>query len=74
MSEKNYRQCAISVMDNVSDPDITFDENGISNYYYEYQKAAAGLHTGEEGWRQLENIAAEIKRPGRTCLTIVSWA
>ena len=33
---KEYRQCAISVMDTIADPDIRFDEKGISNYYYEY--------------------------------------
>jgi hypothetical protein len=32
----NYRQCSLSVMDNIADPDITFDEKGICNYYYEY--------------------------------------
>ncbi|MBK9959755.1 MAG: hypothetical protein IPP11_14650 [Chitinophagaceae bacterium] len=35
-----YRQCTLSVMDNIADPDISFDEKGICNYYYEYQQAA----------------------------------
>ena len=35
-NDPNYRQCSLSVMDNIADPDITFDENGICNYYYEY--------------------------------------
>jgi N-acetyl sugar amidotransferase len=60
-----YRQCAISVMDTIADPDITFDHEGISNYYYEYQKAAATLHSGEEGWKLLESKAAEIKEAGK---------
>ncbi|HEV2479889.1 MAG TPA: N-acetyl sugar amidotransferase [Puia sp.] len=63
--QENYRQCAISVMDTIADPDITFDENGISNYYYEYEKAAATLHPGEEGWNLLEGIAARIKEEGK---------
>ncbi len=61
----SYRQCAISVMDNIADPDIRFDEKGICNYYYEYKKAAAGLRTGEEGWRELESLAAGIKDAGK---------
>jgi N-acetyl sugar amidotransferase len=36
----NYKQCKLSVMDNICDPNISFDSNGISNYYYEYQTFA----------------------------------
>lgn len=65
-TETTYRQCAISVMDNIADPDITFDENGVSNYYHEYKKAeAAKVITGEAGKQKLETIAAEIKEAGR---------
>lgn len=35
-----YQQCTISVMDTIVDPNITFDENGICNYYYDYIKLA----------------------------------
>ena len=35
---RQYQQCSIGVMDTIADPDITFDEKGISNYYYEYIK------------------------------------
>ncbi len=38
--DEGYRQCSFSVMDNIADPDINFDENGVSNYYYEYKKIA----------------------------------
>lgn len=34
----NYRQCTITVMDNIADSDITFDKDGVCNYYYNYQK------------------------------------
>jgi N-acetyl sugar amidotransferase len=64
-SEKKYQQCSISVMDTIADPNITFDEKGICNYYYEYKKAAANLHHGKEGWEMLEKIAAEIKEHGK---------
>jgi N-acetyl sugar amidotransferase len=40
-NDPNYRQCSMSVMDNIADPDITFDENGICNYYYEYLAEAS---------------------------------
>jgi len=63
--DRPYQQCVVSVMDTIADPDISFDSNGISNYYYEYKKAGAGLHTGEEGWRLLEGLAAEIKEAGK---------
>jgi N-acetyl sugar amidotransferase len=40
-NDPNYRQCSMSVMDNIADPDITFDENGVCNYYYEYLEVAS---------------------------------
>jgi len=52
-------------MDTIADPDIQFDEKGICNYYYEYKKAEADLHTGEQGWKELEALAAEIKEAGK---------
>ena len=36
-SDSRYQQCAFSVMDNIADNDIVFDENGICNYYHEYK-------------------------------------
>ena len=35
-NDSNYKQCSLSVMDNIADPDISFDEKGVCNYYYEY--------------------------------------
>ncbi len=61
-----YKQCKISVMDTIADPDIVFDENGISNYYYEYKKAEAKyVVKGEEGQKQLELMAKKIKDAGK---------
>lgn len=62
-----YQQCTISVMDTIADPDITFDENGICNYYYEYLEAEKKncLH-GEEGLKKQIEIAMTIKNnPGK---------
>ena len=33
-----YRICTKTVMDTTGDPDIQFDENGICNYYHEFQQ------------------------------------
>ncbi|HEY9176035.1 MAG TPA: N-acetyl sugar amidotransferase [Flavipsychrobacter sp.] len=64
--EKEYRQCAVSVMDNIADPDITFDERGISNYYYEFQKAyAEKVKTGKEGADAFAAIVEKIKEEGK---------
>jgi len=52
-------------MDTIADPDIRFDEKGICNYYYEYKKAEAALHKGDEGWAMLEKIADEIREEGK---------
>ena len=60
--ENNFQQCSISVMDTNEDPDIYFDDNGISNYYYEHKKAEADhIIAGEAGLQKLESIAAEIR-------------
>lgn len=62
-----YRQCSLSVMDNIADPDITFDENGICNYYYEYLEAEKQqCFTGEVGLQKQLDLANEIKKyPGK---------
>ena len=72
-----YQQCKISVMDTIADPDITFDENGISNYYYEFQnKLAVHVLTGVDGERKLQEITNKIKSESKgqkyDCITGVS--
>ena len=57
-----YQQCSISVMDTIADPNITFDEKGICNYYYEYLEAEKQfVKKGEEGEKCLEEKIKEIK-------------
>ena len=64
--DPRYKQCSITVMDNIADPDIRFDPRGVSNYYYEYQEAAKeGVLTGEAGRIKLESLVAKIKNDGR---------
>lgn len=72
-----YRQCTISVMDNIADPDITFDDKGVCNYYYEYkQQAEEYLFQGAEGDAKLEELLTTIKKEGKNkqydCVTGIS--
>ncbi|MFT3949710.1 MAG: N-acetyl sugar amidotransferase [Agriterribacter sp.] len=72
-----YQQCAITVMDTIADPNITFDENGISNYYYEYLELAhKNVFAGKKGKERIDNIVQEIKNNGQgkkyNCITGVS--
>lgn len=67
MNKEYYRQCSISVMDNISDLDIKFDDKGICNYYYEYLAAEKeqGL-LGEAGRKKQLEWARKIKsKPGK---------
>jgi hypothetical protein len=62
----HFRRCALTVMDNIADPDITFDENGVSNYYHEYHAAAKQLLLPEpERSKALEQIINKIKSEGK---------
>ncbi len=61
-----YQQCKVSVMDTIADPDIFFDENGISNYYYEYKLAEEqNVKKGDEAKKILADLSNEIKRQGK---------
>jgi N-acetyl sugar amidotransferase len=57
-----FQRCSISVMDTIADPNITFDEKGVCNYYYDYKKTEA-LHviTGKEGQQKLAEDIKKIK-------------
>jgi N-acetyl sugar amidotransferase len=62
---REYRQCAISVMDTISDPDITFDSDGVCNYYHEYRKVESEqVFKGAEGRRKLEEAVEAIRKSG----------
>lgn len=72
-----YQQCAISVMDTIADPDIRFDEKGISSYYYEFQNAKKqNVFNGELGKQKLAELINQIKFKGKNkkydCITGVS--
>jgi N-acetyl sugar amidotransferase len=55
--------CARTVMDN-TDPDITFDENGVSNWWHDYHRLVAQRPSGAERDRLLEHALARIKQDG----------
>lgn len=61
----DYRQCTLSVMDTIADPDISFDEKGICNYYYQYIDAEKRLvKKGADGEKEFDGIIAAIKKDG----------
>lgn len=65
-SDPAYQQCVLTVMDNIADPDIRFDKEGICNYYYDYKDAErAGVFRGKEGENKLNELAEKIRESGR---------
>jgi N-acetyl sugar amidotransferase len=61
-NDSNYQQCSLSVMDNLEDPNITFDENGICNYYKDYVNVENHLVLkGEVGKQKLKEQIEKIK-------------
>lgn len=64
--DQKYKQCSFSVMDNIADPDIRFDEDGICNYYFEYLKAEKEqVRKGEAGEAEFKKIIKKIKEDGQ---------
>lgn len=62
----DFKRCTKCVMDNQSDDTITFDNNGVCNYYLD---AVAQMESGsylpnEEGKRRLEEMLTQIKLDG----------
>jgi N-acetyl sugar amidotransferase len=64
--DAGYRQCSITVMDNIADPDITFDEKGVCNYYHEYKLAEKELVLeGKAGEEKIQELIGKIKSAGK---------
>lgn len=60
-----YQICTKTVMD-TSDPGITFDKDGISNHYHDFQNVVKpNWHPDEFGRQELQHIVDEIKEAGR---------
>jgi len=63
---RQYQHCSITVMDTTADPDITFDDKGICNYYYEYKKAEhKNVLSGEDAKQKLDQLVESIKEKGK---------
>lgn len=53
-------------MDTIADPDITFDQDGVCNYYYEFkEKLNVRVFSGTQGELELNKVVAKIKRSGK---------
>ncbi len=67
LTENNrpYQICTKTIMD-TSDPRIVFDEEGISDYYHNFQKNILPYwHTDERGEAELAKMAERIKKAGK---------
>jgi N-acetyl sugar amidotransferase len=64
-NDPHYRQCSITVMDNIADEDIAFDQKGICNYYHDYKIAEKNVFVESEGQARLQQLADAIKAKGK---------
>jgi N-acetyl sugar amidotransferase len=76
-NDLGYQQCSVTIMDNIADPDIRFDESGKSNYCDQYKQAEISEHvTDPERGLILERMINKIKMEGKgkpyDCITGVS--
>lgn len=76
-SHRTYQVCTKTVMDTISDPNISFDASGVSNYYYDYhQKAKWKLFDKTKAENELRTIIGQIKDEGKNkrydCITGLS--
>lgn len=63
---ENYQQCAKTVMDNIADPNITFDEKGVCNYYHEYFiEEKKRVFKGDQGQQKFDEYIKNIKENGK---------
>ena len=64
MSKRKFQVCTKTIMD-TTDPNIVFDENGISDYYHNFHNVIVpNWHTDEKGYAELMQVAAKIKKEG----------
>jgi N-acetyl sugar amidotransferase len=61
---RSYQICTKTIMD-TSDPNIIFDENGISDYYHNFHNVMLpNWHTDERGMKELMAVSEKIKKEG----------
>ncbi len=62
MTERPYQICSKTVMDTIGDHDITFDDQGVCNYYYEFiNKLKVRVPPKEEASLKLNQLVEKIK-------------
>ncbi len=76
-SDPAYRRCSQSVLDNIADPDISFDAAGVSNYYYAFRdEEKKEVFTSTDGEGRLQRLIEQIKTEGKgkpyDCITGIS--
>lgn len=60
-----YQICTKTIMD-TSDPNIIFDQDGVSDYYHNYKnEIEPSWHTDEKGRRELEILSDKIRKEGK---------
>lgn len=65
MADQKVKRCVRCVMDNSSDPEITFDEEGLCNYCRDaISLSERSYFPGEEGERRLGELVDRLKRQG----------
>jgi N-acetyl sugar amidotransferase len=63
---ENYQQCKLSVMDNISDNNIQFDIDGISNYYHDYINfTSKNILDADAKEKKFNQIIEQIKINGK---------
>lgn len=63
---RTYQICTKTVMDTVGDPDISFDSNGVCNYYHEFiSKLRIRVPSNEIAKIKLDEIVKKIRFSGR---------
>lgn len=65
VNSRPYQICTKTIMD-TSDPNIVFDENGVSDYYHNFQNTILPTwDTKEKGHADLMKLAEKIKKDGK---------
>ena len=68
---RKYQICTKTIMD-TSDPNITFNNLGESDYYLNYiNTILPNWNTGESGNEELLKVALKIKKMGKAGILIV---
>lgn len=63
---KAYQHCSKTLMDNIADPHIRFDEKGVCHYYHEYyQNIPKEIGDLELSARSLDTLINKIKSNGQ---------